>query len=222
MNITKKAKSYFHTTNICIDLHRSNGNKCIWRCVEFINYKCKGRCHPTNDEESGEIIKIPTYSHPPNADKINVKEGIDKLKNEAKTSCEPTINVVSKIVSDVSKITVTVRRTRNKYNYYPTNPINITDLILPDQYKVTKTGVPFLLHDIKKEGKRSLIFTTENNLGKSDVWMADGTFKSVPPLFSQLYTIHACKKKSATYPLEINLKPSMLMVDFEIAFISTC
>jgi len=205
----------------------------------------------------GEIIKIPTHSHPPNADKVNVKEAIDKLKNEAKTSCEPTRNVVSKIVSDVSKITVsklppidmlsqTVRRTRNKYNDYPTNPINITDLILPDQYKVTKTGIPFLLHDINKEGKRSLIFTTENNLdflSESDVWMADGTFKSVPPLFSQLYTIHACKK-NATYPLvyilmtdrtketysEIfkflktkkpNLKPSMLMVDFENAFIST-
>jgi len=72
----------------------------------------------------------------------------------------------------------TVRRTRNKYNDYPTNPINITDLILPDQYKVTKTGVPFLLHDINKEGKRSLIFTTENNLdflSESDVWMADRT-----------------------------------------------
>ena len=86
----------------------------------------------------------PTHSHPPNADKVNVKEAIDKLKNEAKTSCEPTRNVVSKIVSDVSKITIsklppidmlsqTVRRTRNKYNDYPKNPINITDLILPDQ-----------------------------------------------------------------------------------------
>jgi len=85
-----------------------------------------------------EIIKIPTHSHPSNADKVNVKEAIDKLKNEAKTSCEPTRNEVSNIVSDVSKITVsklppidmlskTVRRTRNKYNNYPTNPINITD-----------------------------------------------------------------------------------------------
>jgi len=66
--------------------------------------------------------------------------------------------------------------------------------------------------------------------------MADGTFKSNPSLFSQLHTYHACKK-NATYPLvyilmtdrtketyseilkflktkEINLKPSMLMIDF--------
>jgi len=79
-----------------------------------------------------EIIKIPTHSYPPNADKVYVKEEIDKLKNETKTSCEPTRNVVSKKVSDVSKITVsklspidmlsqTVRRTRNKYNNYQTN-----------------------------------------------------------------------------------------------------
>ncbi|CAI6363526.1 unnamed protein product [Macrosiphum euphorbiae] len=172
---SQKGKKLLSYDGYLHSLHRSTENKCIWRCVEFIKYKCKGRCHTTNDEESGEIIKIPTHSHPPNADKVNVKEAIDKLKNEAKTSCEPTRNVVSKIVSDVSKITTsklppidmlsqTVRRTRNKYNDYPTNPINITDLILPDQYKVTKTGVPFLLHDINKEGKRSLIFTTENNL----------------------------------------------------------
>lgn len=30
--------------------------------------------------------------------------------------------------------------------------------------------------------------------------MADGTFKSVPSMFSQLYTIHACKE-NATYHL---------------------
>jgi hypothetical protein len=93
----------------------------------------------------------------------------------------------------------TVRRTINKYNDYSTNPTNITDLILPDQYKVTKTGIPFLLHDINKEEKRSLIFTTKNNLdflSESDVWMADGTFKSVPSLFSQLYTIPDCKRNT--------------------------
>ncbi|KAF0715727.1 Uncharacterized protein FWK35_00031174, partial [Aphis craccivora] len=93
------------------------------------------------------------HFHPPNADKVNVKEAIDSLRNEAKTSCEPIRNVV-------------------------------------------------------------------NFLSESDVWMADGSFKSIPPLFSQLYTIHACKK-NATYSLKPNLKPSMLMVDFENAFITT-
>jgi len=58
----------------------------------------------------------------------------------------------------------TICRIRNKYNDYPTNPTNITDLILPDQYKVTKAGNPFLLLNINKKEKRSLIFTTENNL----------------------------------------------------------
>lgn len=181
---------------------------------------------------------------------------MNKIKNEAMT-CAPTRNVVSEIISEVPKSTVsqlpsiemisqTVRRKRNRENNFPTNPMNVADLILPEQYKVTKTGNQFLLHDINDEGKRCLIFSTENNLdllSESDVWMADGTFKSVPPLFSQLYTIHACKG-NATYPLiyilmtdktkesyskilkflktkKPNLNPSILIIDFENAFYST-
>jgi hypothetical protein len=43
------------------------------------------------------------HDHSPNADKVNVKEAIDKLKNEAMTSCVPTRNIVSKIVSNISR-----------------------------------------------------------------------------------------------------------------------
>lgn len=131
-----------------------------------------------------------THTHPPNTGKFNVKEAIDKLKNEAKTTCAPTWNVVSKIVSDVYKIIVsklqpitmlsqTVCKTRNTDNDYSTNLTNINDLILPKRCKVTKTRIPFLLHNIIKEGKRSLIFTTKYNLhflSESEVWMAERTF----------------------------------------------
>ncbi|XP_025193601.1 uncharacterized protein LOC112593423 isoform X3 [Melanaphis sacchari] len=90
---SQKGKKLLSYDGYLHSLHRSTENKCIWRYIEFINYKCKGCCHTTNDEESGEIIKIPTHRHPPNPDKVNIKEAIDKLKNEAKMSCEPTRNV---------------------------------------------------------------------------------------------------------------------------------
>jgi len=81
----------------------------------------------------------------------------------------------------------TVCRIRNKDSDYHRNPTSITDLMLPDQYKVFKTEIPFLLHHINKEGKLGLIFITENILdflNESDIWMANGTYKSAPLMFS--------------------------------------
>jgi len=79
-------------------------------------------------------------------------------------------------------------------------------------------------------------------LQKSDNWFGDGTFKSVPSIFSQLYTIH-CHKNESILPLvyvlmtdrtkdsytevlnqllkcKPDLDPKPIQIDFEQAFIS--
>lgn len=58
---SQKGKKLLSYDGYLHSLHRSTENKCIWRCVEFINYKCKGRCHTTNDEESGTSKQINTF-----------------------------------------------------------------------------------------------------------------------------------------------------------------
>jgi len=64
-------------------------------------------------------------------------------------------------------------------------------------------GKKFLIHDNKKENG-ILIFATKENLDTLHTfknWMADGTFRAVPKLFSQLlYTIHGYKNRT-TIPL---------------------
>jgi len=50
----------FHTTDIYIaytDQLKINVFGAVLT-VEFINYKCKGRCHTSNDEESGTLKQI--------------------------------------------------------------------------------------------------------------------------------------------------------------------
>jgi len=84
------------------------------------------------------------------------------------------------------------------------------------------------------------VFATKENLdllSKSDHWFADGTFKSCPPLFTQVYTIHVIKHNlvipivfalmpdktqssyerlfSAIKTHNINLNPKTIMTDFE-------
>jgi len=76
-------------------------------------------------------------------------------------------------------------------------------LIIPDLFKFTKKNELFLTYDNVNNENRILIFSTQCNLielQESDSWFGDGTFKSVPSIFSQLYTIH-CHKKDYVLPL---------------------
>jgi len=72
------------------------------------------------------------------------------------------------------------------------NPSNANDLIIPEIYKFTNNEL-FLSYDSGNNESRILIFTTKSNLNllqESDNWLGDGTFKTVPSIFSQLYTIY--------------------------------
>ncbi|XP_031327714.1 uncharacterized protein LOC116158974 [Photinus pyralis] len=104
---------------------------------------------------------------------------------------------------------------------------------------------PFLLFDNGPDTEhRILIFSTQRNLElleRCEHWYADGTFKTTPPLFTQVYTIHGVRfntcipsvfvllpgKSKVLYQemiqalkgLRPNLKPSTIMIDFERAAI---
>ncbi|KAL4085461.1 hypothetical protein QTP88_027319 [Uroleucon formosanum] len=145
---------------------------------------------------------------------------------------------------NIEKISKTIRRERIKQQKPPANPVNIGDLIVSGEYSVTNKGDMFLFYDSKIQ-KRILIFSTLENLNmlkECSSWFGDGTFRSVPTLFSQLYTIHGTKNKQS-FPLvyilmvdrskdsyiEVlkalksvvsNLTLRRIMVDFEMAFIS--
>ncbi|KFD59233.1 hypothetical protein M514_28588, partial [Trichuris suis] len=65
---------------------------------------------------------------------------------------------------------------------------------LPMNYMMTKRGEPFLMHDSGAEDEeRVLIFSTQENvrhLSASATLFCDGTFKTAPTQFAQLFTVH--------------------------------
>ena len=98
----------------------------------------------------------------------------------------------------------------------------------------------FLLFDCGPSEETIIIFSTKQNLQlllKSKNWYADGTFKTVPQIFVQMYTIHCVhlnnvipavyallpNKTQQTYTemfqalksLQDGLNPTSIMVDFE-------
>ena len=101
----------------------------------------------------------------------------------------------------------------------------------------------FLVHDTGKEDHERIMVFGDNEMIKylqsSPSWLADGTFKSSPKIFYQLYTVHiqgpgiapACvygflpNKTESTYKrfLDIllsllpNAAPDKVLIDFELA-----
>ena len=65
---------------------------------------------------------------------------------------------------------------------------------LPQAYRTTTNGDPFLVYDGGVGDKqRIFIFASQDALqvsAESEHWYADGTFRVCPEMFSQLYTIH--------------------------------
>jgi hypothetical protein len=196
---------------------------------------------------------VTTHNHAPDAAKVEVKRAMAKVKAKAKTTQEATHQIVASTLRDVStavagqlppirSIKQTVRRARRQDGVPLANPSNIDDLIIPDVYKKPLKGDDFLKYDSGSGPNRILIFTTSSNLQlMSDCpnWYADGTFKCTPPLFNQLYTIHAVQyssviptvfilmtdRSTTSYirvlmelnKLQVTLKPKSVMTDFEQA-----
>ena len=64
------------------------------------------------------------------------------------------------------------------------------------EYRSTAKGEMFPLYDSGPDPERILIFGTCQNVDmliNSQHWLADGTFKTAPTLFQQVYVIHALR-----------------------------
>ncbi|KAE9528681.1 hypothetical protein AGLY_012256, partial [Aphis glycines] len=229
-------------------IHRKSEKKIIWRFTEYKRKKCLTRCYTTTDDLSGEFIdKRGDHEHAPDAARLESRKVIERIK-KASDSTQTTRNIISEAFSQ-SSMTVaarlpstvalsrTIQRSRNRNNVPPPNPVTIDSLVIPSEYTLTLSDLPFLL---------ILIFTTNKNLNvlnDSEMWFADGTFKSVPNIFTQLYTIHGnisstvypliyklmCNKNENSYSevlnqiniLKPNLQPKSIVMDFEQAFIKS-
>jgi len=75
-------------------------------------------------------------------------------------------------------------------------PKTVGELVISTDEVLLGSRESFLKVDTGPGDHRMLIFSTLKNLEdlkQSKVWLADGTFKTAPPMFKQMYTIHSIK-----------------------------
>lgn len=225
-------------------------DKTIWKCREWYKQRCRGRVHVSENR----IFKSVSHNHVPDAGKVAVAKAVSKLKQKTSTTHLATKILAADTFAEIPEAAVgqapalknlkrTIQRCRNQVSGHPPNPRNVCELVLAEPYTSTKDGQRFLLYDSGMlSSNRIIIFGTTKSLDmlvSSPHWFADGTFKTVPPIFSQLYTLHAIKYKQvfpAVYVLmtdrteesysrflrelktmQPGLNPSTVMIDFERA-----
>lgn len=196
------------------------------------------------------------HSHAPNSAEIEARKIVNKLKKKAKQSNDVTGNIIAMAtrgISDAAAVKLCtnrglarrVQRVRNANNPQLPTPNTREQLELPDWCRITIRNQPFFLGDSEDGKNRYLIFSTARNLEiLSDCrrWFTDGTFSSVPIIFTQLYTIHGLYKDvvlpfvyilvsgksiriytavlNPLKTLEPRLEPRSVMMDFESAFVN--
>ena len=150
----------------------------------------------------GSVSEGKAHNHPPIAGRMEVIEAITELKTRANIANSTPAAIVQEVrqtvnISDSIEMPSTtamkevVRRIRKKE--LPSEPDCATNLVIPDNLRITRSGESnFLLFDSKDTGNeneeeednvRIIGFGTDENLKKlanSDVWFLDGTFKTCP------------------------------------------
>lgn len=177
--------------------------------------------HHVHDAEEGrqEVLKM-----------------LSKVREDAKTSSAPPSAIYQQRRQEVSvkaapglpsedAMRQIIQRSRRRN--LPAEPQSRGEVTLPPSLKMTQNGQDFLLFDTfddedeelgAEDGKdRILAFATQRNLellAESDIWFMDGTFKTSPTLFAQLYTINA-SQDGLSFPLVYGLLPSKSRLTYE-------
>nr|CAD7198176.1 unnamed protein product [Timema douglasi] len=177
----------------------------FWRC-EGKNNNCKARLHTRGEEV---VKRLNEHTHDSSSPHIGAQEVVSKIKQRAAETRECTSQVINEctigltqaakgVLPKADALKKLVRRKRNQINAAPPVPANLQTLIIPDRYKmyVSETDIEenFLLSDSGPDANRILIFGRQRNLQilrDAEALYGDGTFKTAPLLFAQIYTVLA-------------------------------
>lgn len=182
------------------------GENVHWACQHKQRVKC-----PARVTTNGECIvkKWKDHNHCADAAEVEATRVLKDIKECAaltktpgnelfKNAVETCSRAAAARLPTVDNIKRTIRNIRQRKEGGPALPASRSEIFFSGEFTTTAKGEKFLLYDSGPTENRLLIFGTRQNLmllAKSKHWYADGTFKTVPLLFAQLYTIHGFKDK---------------------------
>lgn len=173
-----------------------------WRCREYKRLKCKATIVTSGKRVVGE--RQPAHSHEGNLSKALARKAVGDMKDKMGELMAAPSAAQAEVASGLddhilmalpkrSLVTRTLQRQRQRLNAtanggtnLPPLPVDLT-FNIPDMYR------DMVLFDSGPGQNRIILISCRellDGLARADVWLADGTFKVVPTLYFQLYSIH--------------------------------
>ncbi|XP_013196278.2 uncharacterized protein LOC132904299 [Amyelois transitella] len=202
--------------------NKVNNTKFYWCCDsrKHYIYKCCAtlvtEVNSANDMIHNVLKCSNKHNHEPNPLDKEISDFRQKLKEDARTGlkvCQILQNNQSDCTPEFldhlpsqSALKQVMYRARSKVP----KKKEPTDILFEiDESEMQINGQCFVIKDrIYNNNKRILLLSTKNMmqlLQQADFWVLDGTFKIVPHIFQQLYTIHGnlsvTGNKTKTFPL---------------------
>ncbi|XP_063682933.1 uncharacterized protein LOC134817602 [Bolinopsis microptera] len=204
-------------------LNRKREDKTYWKCN-----KCKSRLILVQDT----FCSAAPHDHESQPAEIAAHRSKSKMKTLAATTENSTKQIVadsvaglsfeasSRLNCDPKSLARLVRRARQKAYSHPVNPISLEDLVIPPNYLTSPGGDTMLLWDSSydTDTRRSILLGTADNINiiyQSDHLVVDGTFKTSPDLFTQLFTVHALHPTGWRIPAVFGLLPGKRTIMYE-------
>ena len=195
--------------------NKNCNNSYYWHCEKRDALQCKGRAVTTFVEGQHHLKKFTDHNHAAEASRFNVIRIVNTLKERGKETNETPAQIIqttSAIISHEAHpylpsrdaLRQTINRIRS--SDLPVEPESLNELIVPEDLTKTLNGSDFLVKDIVLDEDKILLFKSIANvlyLEQSTFWIMDGTFKTVPNIFRQLYSIHGRVGHQETFPAVI-------------------
>jgi len=172
-----------------------------WQCEEFQRKRYTGRAVTTMVGNRYKIESSSEHNHSGNPCRIMDCDISNDVRVRAQITREKPSQIVQSVlrnvdidvipeVSSQKNLIQKLKRARRKV--LPVEPQTLMDFNLGDEYKTTLSGADFY-REIQTGDDLICLFANREHLRflfRSNYWIMDGTFKTVPLLFRQLYTIH--------------------------------
>ncbi|OXA46033.1 hypothetical protein Fcan01_19298 [Folsomia candida] len=167
------------------------------------------------------LRQVGSHNHEPKPIACDVKKVMTKIRQAASSSSIAPAQLIANEIRQMPaasqghmplahNIKRGIRKVRGVTTGSLIVPSKREDIKLPDSFKITSNNENFLAFDSGSHADRIMIFSTARNLeflSQCNVWLIDGTFKSSPVLFDQLFILHGMGKES-TFPLIYCLTPN--------------
>lgn len=182
----------------------NNKGETLWRCSKRESSKCKATVRTKNDAVIGN--PDPDHTHTGNPANCLARQAMSRMKqhmteNIATPSAsqgavivalDPHVQMALPKRASVSRV---LRRHRQIQTLVNNNSAPLPPIPTDRSFAIPARFLPLVLHDSgASDGNDRIIVLGDQHLvmglERAQVWLADGTFKVVPTIFFQLYSIH--------------------------------